>query len=77
MRRVLLKEHHLKKQQMGFTATELIIVIVGLLAIFGAWGWVWNIVKIVGSDFAQITGMLVMRIVGIFIAPLGAILGFF
>jgi len=73
---LLTKEFQLKKHQMGFTAPELLAVIIGIVIAVGAVGWVRNIVKIVGSDFAEITGMLVMRIVGVFIAPLGSILGF-
>lgn len=44
---------------------------------FGVIGWVWNIVKIVGSSFDVITGMLVVRVIGIFVAPIGCILGYF
>lgn len=39
-------------------------------------GWFMNIVQIVNADFSTITGLLVVKLVGIFIAPLGAILGF-
>ena len=42
-------------------------------AAFG--GWVANIVKLCGMDFGAVTGMLVLRAVGIFVAPLGAVLG--
>jgi len=42
----------------------------------GAVGWVWNIVKIMDSAM-PITGMLIVRIIGVFMAPLGAILGYF
>jgi hypothetical protein len=62
------------RYQKGFTVFELLVV---LLVAVGGFGWIWNIVKIAGSDFASITGMLVLRCVGIFIAPLGAVLGFF
>lgn len=61
------------KNQKGFTIVELLYV---LVVILGAIGWIWNIVKIAGSSFSEITGMLVLRIVGIFVAPLGAILGY-
>jgi hypothetical protein len=44
-----------------------IVVIIG--------GWVMNLVEIVNYDFASITGMIILRIAGIFIAPLGAVLG--
>lgn len=61
------------KHERGFTSVELFVVLVVLL---GGVGWVWNIVKIAGSDFAQITGLLILRIVGVFLAPLGAVLGY-
>lgn len=56
------------------------------LAVFLVWlvivvtlgiGWVKNIIAIVGSDFSHITGLLVVRIIGIFLAPLGSFLGYF
>lgn len=63
--------------QKGF-AIVWFMAIVYLVIAFGAiWGWIWNIVKIIHSDFATITGMLVCRIIGVFVAPLGAVLGFF
>ncbi len=41
-------------------------------------GWVINVVHIVGLEsFTPFTGELAVRIVGIFIPPLGAIMGFF
>lgn len=51
-------------------AIQLAIVLVG------GTGWIWNIVKILGSDFGTITGMLVLRVIGVFVAPLGVVLGF-
>lgn len=37
-------------------------------------GWIWNIVKI----FEETNdGMFLVRIIGVFFAPLGALLGFF
>jgi hypothetical protein len=61
-------------KQRGFTVFELVVAV---FVLAGVWGWVWNIAKIAGADFAHITGMLVLRLIGIFIAPLGAVLGFF
>lgn len=61
------------KTQLGFTITELILVVVVL---GGGFGWVWNIVKIAGACCGLVDGMFVLRVVGIFIAPLGAILGY-
>jgi hypothetical protein len=38
-------------------------------------GWVMNIVTI-ATTFTELTGLMIIRIVGIFIAPLGAVLGY-
>lgn len=51
---------------------ELSLVFLMILAIVG---YVWNIVKLVQSDV--ITGMVIARVAGIFLLPLGAILGYF
>ena len=58
---------------------SLLSIVVVLLALLGAGGWVANIYKIftTGFEVAQWGGLEVMRIVGIFVAPLGAVLGFF
>lgn len=61
-------------KQKGYTTSDLIIVAFVLLSIGG---WIANIVKLIGSDFDPLTGMVVGRVVGIFVAPLGAILGYF
>lgn len=61
------------KKQRGFTAIELFIVVFVLL---GVGGWIANIVKLVGSNFEPLTGMVIARIIGVFLAPLGSVLGF-
>ena len=61
------------KKQLGFTIVKLLIVVVGVLG-FG--GWIANIVKLIGSNFDPLTGMVIARAIGVFIAPLGAVLGF-
>ncbi len=38
-------------------------------------GWVMNIVAIAGAE--SITGMVVVRLIGVFMAPLGAVPGYF
>jgi len=58
-----------------FTCFFGIAFFVALIA--GIYGWVENIVTLVGSSGDPITGMFLLRCVGIFVAPLGAILGFF
>ncbi len=45
------------------------------LVIAGLGGWIANIVKLIGMDFV-VSGMLIARAVGIFVAPLGAVLGY-
>ena len=59
--------------QRGFTIIELLVAV---LLLGGGIGWVWNIVKIVQSGFDVFTGMLIARCIGVFVAPLGAVLGF-
>lgn len=63
----------MKSNQRGFTAPQLLVV---MLFLAGVVGWVLNVIAIAGSDFGQITGMLVLRCVGIFVAPLGCVLGY-
>lgn len=50
-----------------------------LLLVALAWiiGWGLNIYKLVTEDFLPLTGMVVGRVIGVFLAPLGAILGWF
>lgn len=64
------------KNVRGFTSIEMVVAIV---AILGAVGWISNIVKLIGTGFAIAScgWMEVARVVGIFLAPLGAVLGFF
>ena len=52
-----------------------------MLAIIGLWiagivGWVMNIITLYHMSFATINGELVLRLVGIFVAPIGSIMGF-
>lgn len=62
------------KSGVGYEILGMTYLIVGLA---GVVGWVMNIVDIVNSDLSKITGMLVVRIIGVFIPPLGAVLGYF
>lgn len=57
----------------GFSSVELLIVIVWIV---GIGGWIANIVKLVGMLGGEITAMFIARCVGVFVAPLGVILGF-
>lgn len=62
------------KNQKGFTLFALLWAIV---VFAGVIGWVMNIIDIVHAVSDPITGMFVLRCVGIFVAPLGAVLGYF
>lgn len=46
------------------------------IALLGFGGWVANIVKLFGMFGGDITALFVGRLVGVFAAPLGAVLGF-
>ncbi|UAN58984.1 hypothetical protein [Serratia sp. JSRIV004] len=50
-----------------------------LVVIAGIIGWIMNIWKIIDSGFvlAEWGGMQVARVIGVFVAPLGAVLGWF
>lgn len=61
------------KKQSWFTSVELAIVVIVLV---GVGGWVANIVKLTGESFDPITAMAVIRSIGVFVAPLGSVLGF-
>lgn len=60
------------KRQRGYTLSEIIFVLV-ILA--GGIGWIWNIVKLAGMGLDPITGMLIVRAVGIFVFPVGMVVG--
>lgn len=57
--------------KVSFVPSLLVIVV----AILGFAGWAMNIMTIAGSSFNDLTGLLILRVVGIFIAPMGAVLG--
>ena len=53
---------------LGF-AWVVMIVLAGI-------GWIMNIVAVFGTMSDAITGTFIMRVVGIFAAPLGAVMGY-
>lgn len=55
--------------------TLVVIFYLGLLSAI-AYGWIANIVTIAQSNFSELTGLLILRVVGIFVAPLGVVLGY-
>ena len=48
-----------------------------LTVFLGIIGWIANIVKLIGMIHGEITAMFIARAVGVFAAPVGAILGYF
>ena len=61
------------KKQCGATAVEFVLTMIIFLSIGG---WIANIVKLVGSSFDPLTGMVVLRGIGVFMPLLGGLLGF-
>jgi hypothetical protein len=50
---------------------------VSILMLLAIGGWGMNLFKLIVSMDAPITIMFIMRIIGLFLAPLGVILGYF
>lgn len=63
-------------KQKGFAGTELFVIGWIMLLLFAAGGWIANIVKIINTGFDVFTGLLIARCIGVFVAPLGAVLGY-
>ena len=58
----------------GYSLVELLVFIILLL---GTGGWIANVVKLIGMINQDISTLFILRIVGIFLAPFGCILGYF
>lgn len=67
------------KNQKGYTTIELTIIVLSIISLFG---YVMNIVKLIQSvdTIAQIISdgsvMVLIRIIGILLIPLGIVMGF-
>ena len=59
--------------QKGYALIDITLI---SLILIGAWGWVWNLVKIFDGTFDPLSGLMVLRVIGVFVAPLGCIVGF-
>jgi hypothetical protein len=55
--------------------SALLIMVILILAAIG--GWIANVVAIVVTVNDPVSGMFILRCVGVFVAPLGSVLGFF
>jgi hypothetical protein len=66
------------KKQLGYTIIELLITLfLGVVLPAAIVGWVWNIIKLAAMTFDPLTGLLVLRAIGIFVPPVGAVVGYF
>lgn len=54
----------------------IVAIVVIAVVIAGAYGWIENIIKLVHMLDGPATAMFIARIIGVFAAPLGSILGF-
>jgi len=61
----------------GYTPFEYgLILFVFAIAVGGSCGWVMNIVKLIPLDFNALNSQIILRIIGIFMPPLGAVMGY-
>lgn len=60
-------------------AVDKVLFLYAVVVVLAVGGWVANVVKIITAGFivSQWGGLEVARCIGVFIAPLGSILGFF
>ena len=63
-------------KQKGYTLYEMLMVAMFGVIAAGVVGWVMNIIAIIHSDFVW-TSLLIIRVIGVFIVPIGAVLGYF
>jgi len=61
------------KQQTSFDFGFFVFL---MLFVAGAGGWIANIVLLIAAPFDPVTGMEIARVVGVFVAPLGVVLGY-
>ncbi len=58
--------------------TEIIMALTWLVVALGLmWGWILNIMWIVNQTPLEMSGETIVSIIGIFVAPLGSIMGLF
>ena len=60
-------------EKLGFVGAGILV----LIALAGFAGWVLNIVKLIGLLDGGVSAWMIARAVGVFAAPLGALLGYF
>lgn len=69
----------MQSKQKGYTLLELGVVGSFFVILLGAVGWVWNVIRIVGYMDVPVDTILVeliVRVIGIFVFPVGCVIGF-
>ena len=65
----------MKRYNSNNAKSSIVVFVMSSLIFLASVGWVWNIMKIY-SDESMTLAITLLRIAGIFVAPLGSILGF-
>ena len=58
------------------TSSSIFTLVVGIVMIAGFVGWVQNIFGLVGADFEKPYKAEAIRTIGVFIPPVGAVVGY-
>lgn len=66
-----LQRHHFEEDMKQFLLVPVVI------AVLCAVGWIMNLVTIYHSDFNQLTGQLIVRLIGVIFVPVGSVIGYF
>jgi len=57
---------------------DILAVLFGFaILVFAVYGYILNIVHIVNDSIWPMSGMMLVRIIGVFLMPLGAVVGYF
>ena len=52
------------------------VIAVTTVVIASIVGWILNVIAIFGSSFDPLTGVVVLRCIGVFVPPIGAVMGY-
>lgn len=67
----------MRRVDYGDSASSLFgALVIGALLIAAGYGWINNIILLAHMGLSPLTTMVVLRAIGIFVAPLGIVLGF-
>lgn len=66
----------MKQSVYGLSVKAYVVIVLGVLALLSVGGWVANLMKIFGTDSDPLTIFLMMRFVGVFVPPVGSVMGY-